>query len=127
MALQDLPGAIGPTALGLPATVDTERTTNLIAEKVEANGKVGYYYRRAPGYSAPVAVLSASGVQAGIYINARRFFVAGDRLWEVTGAALPFSQSNIGAVGPLVGQYVRYSTAVNIRGNQLCIASNNVT
>ena len=34
--------AIGPTALGLPSTVDSERTTNLIAEKVEANGKVAY-------------------------------------------------------------------------------------
>lgn len=128
MPLDDLPGAIGPTALGLPLTVDSERTTNLIAEKVEANGKVGYYYTRVPGYSASVATLGAgSGVQGGIYINGRRFFICGDRLWELTGAALPFAVSNLGAVGPIVGQYIRYSIAVNIRGNQLCIASNNVT
>lgn len=128
MPLIDLPGAIGPTATGLPSTVDSEKTTNLIAEKVEANGKVTYYFKRVPGYSAIAATTSSTGgSQNGVYINGRRFFIAGDQLWEITGSAIPFGATLIGNVGPCVGQYVRYSMAVNIRGNQLCIASNNVT
>ena len=128
MPLVDLPNAIGPTALGLPTTVDSERTTNLLPEKVEVNGKVAYYFRRVPGLSAIAAVTSGSGgVQGGIYINNRRFFIAGDQLFEITGSAMPFTSTLIGNVGPLLGQYIRYSMAVNIRGNQLCIASNNVT
>jgi hypothetical protein len=128
MPLIDLPGAIGPTAAGLAATVSSERTTNLVAEKVESNGKVAFYYRRVPGYSAVAAVTSVSGgVQGGIYINGRKFFIAGDQLWEITGSASPFGSLLIGNVGPCLGQYMRYSIATNIGGNQLCIASNNVT
>jgi hypothetical protein len=128
MPLTDLPGAIGPTANGLPATVNSERTTNLIAEKVESNGKVAFYYKRVAGYSSVAATTAATGgVQGGLYINGRRFVIAGDQLWEITGGAIPFSSTLIGSVGPALGQYVRYSIATNIRGNQLCIASNNVT
>jgi hypothetical protein len=124
--LGDLPGAIGPSAHGLPIVANSERTSNLIAEQIESNGKVQWFYRRVPGYSAPVVTLGAGGVQNCVYINSRRFFISNDNLYEVTGTAT-FSSTLLGAVGPCVGQYVRYSMAVNIRGNQLCIASNNVT
>lgn len=67
------------------------------------------------------------GIGAGVYINGRRFFIAADELYELTGSAPPFSATALGPTGPCVGQYVRYSFGVNIRGNQLCIASNNVT
>jgi hypothetical protein len=128
MPLSDLPGAIGPSYLGTAIEADAERCVNLIAEKIEANGKANFYYTKVPGLSAPVVTLgSTGGVQAGVYINGRRFFIVGDALWEVTGSATPFSAVNRGAVGPLSGQYIYYSMAVNIRGNQLLIASNNVT
>jgi hypothetical protein len=67
------------------------------------------------------------GVSCGVYINGRRFFIVNDELWELTGSAPPFGATALGPTGPLVGQYMRYSIAVNIRGNQLCIASNNAT
>lgn len=172
MALVDLPGAIGPTYKGIAATVDGERCVNLIPERVEANGKSQYYYTKAPGLSAPVAVPggtpvsiadntvlvgvgiaangttldptgfyginnngavvsapapASTGVAAGVYINGRRFFIINDELYELTGSAPPFTPVALGPTGPVIGPYVRYSIGVNIRGNQLCIASNNVT
>jgi hypothetical protein len=170
MPLTDLPGAIGATYTGIAAAVSGERCVNLIPEKVEANGKASYYYVKAPGLSAPVAVPGGTpvsiaqntivvgvgiaangtaldagfggvadngvpltlpspgpGVMAGTYINGRRFFIINDELYELTGSAPPFTPVALGPTGPVTGQYMRYSIAVNIRGNQLCIASNNVT
>src|SRR5215469_8140705 len=178
MPLADLPGAIGPSAKGIQPSVNSERTSNLIVESVETNGKAPYYFLRVPGYSAPIATVptwsflsingsqvgaspytfqvngattatfpvsvsvngggtiatdgSNNGIQAGIYINGRRFFIASagtatsGTLWELTGNG-PYTLVNRGAVGPLVGAYQLYSMAANIQGNQLGIASNNVT
>lgn len=165
-------GAIGPTYSGIAATVDNERTVNLIVEQVEANGKAQYFFSKAPGLSAPIAapgttpitiedngvtvgsgismngtpvdpagivpigdngtvvatvVGSTSGTQTGVYINGRRFFVINDSLYELTGSGPTFTSVLIGPVGPCVGQYVYYSSAVNTQGNQLEIVSNNVT
>ena len=39
-----------------------------------------------------------------MYINSRRFLVfAGDVLWELTGAALPFGVSNLGPLARSLG------------------------
>jgi hypothetical protein len=132
MPLIDLPGAIGATYPGVASIVDGELTVNLIVEKVEGNGTSQLYFSQVPGLSTPVAVLGAvGGVQQGIYINGRRFWICNDRLWEQTGLQAPFGATDIGAVGPLLGGSltfpVQYSMAINLRGNQLLIASNNVT
>jgi hypothetical protein len=128
MPLLDLPGAIGPTYTGVAPVVDSEMAVNLIAEPVEANGKAAMYYTHVPGMSAPVARLNAlGGIQGGIYINGRRFFIANTILFELTGSPPQFDSVNLGTLALPVGPYVRYSIAVNIRGNQLCIASNNAT
>lgn len=170
MPLVDLAGAIGPTYTGVAAAAAGERCINLIPEKIEANGKAAFYYTKAPGLSAPIAVPGGTpisigqntivvgvgiarngvaldagnggiaqngavvtlptpgpGVMAGTYINGRRFFIINDELYELTGSAPPFTPVALGPTGPCIGPYVRYSIAVNIRGNQLCIASNNVT
>lgn len=132
MPLIDLPGAIGATYPGVASIVDGELTVNLIVEKVEGNGTSQMYFTQVPGLSAPVVTLGSTGaVQQGIYINGRRFWICNDRLWEQTGTAAPFGGTNIGPVGPLLGGSltfpVQYSMAVNLRGNQLLITSNNVT
>lgn len=171
MPLLDLPGAIGPSYTGISPAVDGEMAVNLIAETVQANGKVSMYYTKVPGLSSPVAqpgavavTVSANGISRGsgilvntvpvdpvglasiavngtvlaspsftggvangIYINGRRFFIINQGLWELTGSALPFASKNWGVLGTLTGQYMRYSIAVNLRGNQICIASNSAT
>src|SRR5499427_8614509 len=79
------------------------------------------------GVMVAAPVVGTSGVSAGVYINGRRFFIVNDELYELTGTGVPFGATALGPTGPCVGQYVRYSLAVNIQGNQLLIASNNVT
>ncbi len=132
MALVDLPGAIGSTYSGVAATADGELAINLIVERIEGAGKAQYYYTQVPGLSAVAATLGSAGaVQNGIYINGRKFFIANDVLYELTGNSAPYGANTIGSVGPLLGGSltfpVRYSMSVNLRGNQLLIASNNKT
>lgn len=128
------PGLSGAVAIPFAsvAFIDVNGTT--IGSGIKVNGTVldpsGYSSISVNGtiLAAPTA---GTGVQAGVYINGRRFFIVQDTLIELTGSAVPFGISTVGPVGPCVDQYgakyVRYSLGVNIQGNQLLIASNNVT
>jgi hypothetical protein len=124
------PGLSGAIAMPAGTPVDVAVNGTVRGQGIQANGTVlspdGFSNIAVNGVPL-VAPIPGPGVAAGVYINGRRFFIVNDALWELTGAAPPFSAVNLGSVGPVIGPYVRYSIGVNIRGNQLAIASNNRT
>jgi hypothetical protein len=124
------PGLSSPVAVIGGTPVSIADNSVLVGVGVACNGTVldpqGFYGVACNG-TLVAGPGTSSGVMAAVYINGRRFFIVADELYELTGSAPPFTAVALGPTGPVIGPYVRYSLGVNIRGNQLCIASNNVT